>query len=614
MVDEGPRNLTLDLWAREHGKAVDCEYPILTTDGWKRHRDVEVGDFVYGPEGDARRVIATSETFETECYEVTFNDGSSVVCSGNHLWEVGTGSSAWTSVMSTEELFLEHDDYDYPVKQNIAAQGVPSKEYSYAYITSIKEVPTIPTNCLQVEAEDGLYLIGESFITTHNSTILTENRTVQDLLVDSSRTIVIFSYTKVAAEVFARNTRNHFEMNDDLKALFPDIIWEKPHHKVTWGDSGFTLRRPYTQRECSVEPWGLLEGMPTGRHFKIRRYDDISTFDLAQSPTSLQKMKEAFAMSMNVGGDGDEVMVTGTPYHHDDVLMDLRKQVRRDGSPLFTTRVVPATHDGTIDGEPVYLSDDRIELLKQNRKFFNSQQLLDPTPSHEIKLPYSMINMIRADQVPNDILKVMVIDPAGLKNKDKWRQDAWAMWVVGMQRNILDHGSFNIYILDGLIARLRHEEMARAVVNLYTRNMPIRLIGIEKVGASSAEIHVSNALRSKGHMVTIENGRMRAIHPKGSKTIRIESLAVPLYNGAVFMVDSIQDETRSTLREEMEKFPAWHDDGLDSLAMAYELFKDPQFSQVATRRGVAQGKKPPPDPYETGTSLGQATSINWMAR
>jgi predicted phage terminase large subunit-like protein len=208
----------------------------------------------------------------------------------------------------------------------------------------------------------------------------------------------------------------------------------------------------------------------------------------------------------------------------------------------------------------------------------------------------------------------MVIDHAGLKNKDKWRQDAWAIWVVGMQRNIQDHGSFNIYILDGLIARLRHEELPRSVVNLYTRNMPIRLVGVEKVGASSAEIHVSNALRSKGHVVTIENGRMRAIHPKGSKTMRIESLAVPLYNGAIFMVDSIQEETRSTLREEMEKFPAWHDDGLDALAMGYELFKDPQFSQVVKRRGAVEKKRPYIDPYETGTSLGQETSVSWMAK
>lgn len=447
------------------------------------------------------------------------------------------------------------------------------------------------------------------------TSLLTINRTIQDLLNDPRHTVAIISYSQNAAVVFFKDIKNQFELNEDLKMLFPDIIWEKPPHRgVSWSDAGITLRRPHPMKECSVEAWGLLEGMPTGRHFSIRRYDDISTFDIAQSPNSMRRMKDAFQMSMNIGKDGDVVNVTGTPYHYDDVLMDIKKMTKRDGSPLYHTRMVTATDDGTVNGKSIYLSDERMELLKRNRKFFNSQQLLDPTPEDEVKLPYSMINIIRKDQLPSNLLKVMVIDPAGQKAKDKIRQDAWGIWVLGMERNIEDHGSFNVYIVDGLIARLRHEEMTRAVVNLYTRNMPIRLVGVEKFGASSAEIHVSNALRSKGHVVTIENGRLKALSPRGGKAMRIESLATPLYNGAIFMLEDVNEDTRGTLREEMEKYPAWHDDGLDALAMGFELFKDPQFSQYVRRTGEVKEEKKTDRWERAWGKVSQSSSMSWMGR
>lgn len=449
------------------------------------------------------------------------------------------------------------------------------------------------------------------------TTLLTENRTIQDLLKNPDETIAIFSYTRDAARVFFRKIRNTFELNDDLKLLFPDIVWDVPPTRaVQWSDNGFVLRRKHTQRECSCEPWGLMDGMPTGRHFSVRRYDDISTHDLANSPKMMMGMREAFDMSINLGKDGDRSMVAGTPYHFDDVLMYIKGMQKKDGSPLFTTRYVTTTIDGTRDGEPRYISHERLEQLKQNTKMFNSQHLLNPTPADDVKLEFSMINKIRKDQVPNGLLKIMVIDPAGMRKDNNRMGDCWAIWVIGMQRNIQDHGSFNIYILDGMITRLRFEDVSRAVCNLYIGNLPIRHVAVEKIGISTTHLHVSNALKARGHTVTVENGRMKLVtHSRTSKAARIEALAAPLYNGAMFMVDDVNIEAQTRLREEMERFPNWHDDGLDALTMAYELFQQPEYSQVYIRKQEEEeAKVPKVDRYEKNWKSSNDKNSNWMAR
>ena len=45
------------------------------------------------------------------------------------------------------------------------------KENRNVYIKSIKEIPSVPVKCIQVENEDGMFLCSHSMIPTHNSTI-----------------------------------------------------------------------------------------------------------------------------------------------------------------------------------------------------------------------------------------------------------------------------------------------------------------------------------------------------------------------------------------------------------------------------------------------------------
>src|SRR5208282_4603199 len=49
-------------------KALDSDTPILTTWGWKRHGDLMPGDFVFGPDGRPKRIIACTQEVEEEAF------------------------------------------------------------------------------------------------------------------------------------------------------------------------------------------------------------------------------------------------------------------------------------------------------------------------------------------------------------------------------------------------------------------------------------------------------------------------------------------------------------------------------------------------------------------
>ncbi|MCQ2317243.1 MAG: terminase large subunit [Bacteroidales bacterium] len=78
---------------RKSGKAVSLETELPTPDGWRKMRDISTGDVVFGQDGKPARVIAESEIFDKPMYAVTFDDGTVVKASDDHIWTVQTKDS-----------------------------------------------------------------------------------------------------------------------------------------------------------------------------------------------------------------------------------------------------------------------------------------------------------------------------------------------------------------------------------------------------------------------------------------------------------------------------------------------------------------------------------------
>jgi phage terminase large subunit-like protein len=70
-----------------NGKALSCNTPIPTPEGWFVMADLQPGDTVFDDTGAACKVTAVSDIMiDRPCYRVRFNDGSEMVADASHLW------------------------------------------------------------------------------------------------------------------------------------------------------------------------------------------------------------------------------------------------------------------------------------------------------------------------------------------------------------------------------------------------------------------------------------------------------------------------------------------------------------------------------------------------
>lgn len=80
-------NLVICNMPSGYGKLIANDVPVLTKDGWKKHGDLKVGDYVIGKQGQFVRVnIVHPKRLAT--VKVVFEDGEEILCHNQHEWNV----------------------------------------------------------------------------------------------------------------------------------------------------------------------------------------------------------------------------------------------------------------------------------------------------------------------------------------------------------------------------------------------------------------------------------------------------------------------------------------------------------------------------------------------
>lgn len=87
----------------QHGKQISDDTPVLTSDGWVSHGNLQVGHRVLGLDGSFKRVNAVSKRHNQDC-KVTLTDGSEIYCHENHEWLVYDRSYQNWRTVSTKYL------------------------------------------------------------------------------------------------------------------------------------------------------------------------------------------------------------------------------------------------------------------------------------------------------------------------------------------------------------------------------------------------------------------------------------------------------------------------------------------------------------------------------
>lgn len=77
---------TLYCGSRGPGKALPVETLVPTPSGWRKHGELIEGDFVFGSNGEPTQVTKVFARQMRKTYKISFNEGSSIEASDEHLW------------------------------------------------------------------------------------------------------------------------------------------------------------------------------------------------------------------------------------------------------------------------------------------------------------------------------------------------------------------------------------------------------------------------------------------------------------------------------------------------------------------------------------------------
>lgn len=510
--------------------------------------------------------------------------------------------------------FQAHYKYDYDKFFRNVASGVISEELAPAYyrkfilsdlffivcfVMGIEKAnhPFVVKMCKELENGPRSNTLDVWARGHFKSVIITQAETLQYHLNNPEHCTGIMAYARPLGKSFLRSIKVLCETSDLLKWCFPDILYEKPEVQAPkWSeDDGLIFkRRSSSRKESTIEAWGLVEGQPTGRHFERVVFDDIETDDIKDSPDMLDKVFSKFEMAGNLGtmSDTDIVRVIGTYYSHFGPIVRIGNMCRlnpdgSDGEPIFHLRKVTGSDDGTREGNPVLMGQDTWEKLKTSQHF-NSQQLCDPTPTDDVKLSPGYLRPVDPEDIPRDVYKFMVLDQAGGADTNTRAGDLWAFGVFGVKPKTDEIGASDIYLMDLVADRMDHSAGIESVCRMYMNAGIVRQLGVEKVGLSTTEVHITNTLRAHGRRLSVEAGNLVLLKPAGRALAkRIEgAVQWPLNNGKIHYSTSIPTKTMDRLRMEMEKFPYFHSDIINIMAYLYDMLKDFKFPKTGERRAV----------------------------
>jgi len=399
------------------------------------------------------------------------------------------------------------------------------------------------------------------------------------------------------------------EGNERLQQLFPDILYEKPKQQAPkWAENeGICVRRSSNPKEQTVEAHGLVDGQPTGRHFSLIVYDDVVVQESVSTPEQIKKTTTQWELSLNLGSTHrPRYQYAGTRYSYGDTYGTILQRA------AVKPRVHPATYNGQMDGEPVFLEQERWEEIKKTTSTYTvaCQQLLNPIAGSDVSFKDEW--WTEYEVRPYVINVYIMVDPAHSKKKESNRT---AMAVVGIDSN------FNKFLLDGCCHRMTLSEKWTYLKRLrmkWKRAPGVRedKVGYERYGAQSDIDHFKAMMSMDGSSFPIYELNWVGGGGSQSKKDRIQRLEPDLKDGSFYFpyptdekyLTSMQmdfkdrnqafliskkiiciDEERKTYDltkwmkdNEYSLFPTIHPDFLDALSRIYDM--DPIPPRIRTGR------------------------------
>jgi len=417
--------------------------------------------------------------------------------------------------------------------------------------------------CREIDADpDGNLDLWSRF--HFKSTIITLAGSVQEILRDPEITIGILSYNKPLSHKFVDQIRKELE-KPTLYALFPDILHAKPP-RLNWStQNGITVKRKGNPKEPTVCGSGLVDGQPTGMHFRLRIYDDVVVKESVSSPEQIAKTTAAWELSLALGvAEGGREWYAGTRYHTSDTY-----------SVMLARGAVKPRIRLCVDarGEPTLMTPAALAELrgKMGSSTWAAQMMQNPLGDGNKTFNDDWWNVYFTRPAAGQMRVAVIIDSANAKKKTS---DYTTMWVVGLCAD------GNYYLLDGVHDRLDLSERTDALFKLVKEWRP-ECVFWEQVGCQCDAEHVRLEQDNRAWHFRIEeltqhvakNDRIRWLEP----TFRSGRIWLPVRMMKRQADGTDRDLMGDLYRDEYQTHPVCrHDDMLDDLANIHH----PRFNEI----------------------------------
>lgn len=414
--------------------------------------------------------------------------------------------------------------------------------------------------CREVEASPNGYL--DLWSREHwKSSTITFGLSIQNILKDPEITIGIFSHTRPIAKAFLRQIMRELEENLTLHAAFPDVLYGKDIRKAAkWSeDDGIIVKRKSNPNEATVEAWGLVDGQPTSKHFKVLHYDDVVVAGSVTTPEMIAKVMIEMERSYNLGTTPGIKRGAGTRWHFNDAYKTLTDR------GTLTAREYPGRIGGVEDGQSIVWDD---LTHHQKRKdmgpyTYAAQILLNPKADSLQGFQREWLRYY--SKKPTKTNNYILVDSANSKRKDS---DYTAMWVIGLGQDQ------NYYVLDMVRDRLNLTERAARLIELHRKWKP-KQVRWEQYGLMADIQHIKSVQEAEGYRFDIME-----VAGRTGKDDRISRLIPIFEQGRIyfpksFYVTDYEKNTRNLVHDFIEQeylpFPvSAHKDMIDSLARIEE--------------------------------------------
>jgi predicted phage terminase large subunit-like protein len=304
------------------------------------------------------------------------------------------------------------------------------------------------------------------------------------------------------------------------------------------------------------------------------------TRESVSTPDQIKKVTSALELSYNLGAQGGRKRFIGTRYH----IHDTYKVIMDRGT--VKPRIKPATSDGTMEGEPVFLPKET--LVEKRRDFgpytYSCQMLQNPVADKAMSFKEEWLMYYETLSDTSKWNKYIIVDPASAK---KATSDYTVMEVIGLAPDN------NYYLIDAIRDRMNLTQRANKLFELHKIHQP-KNVGYERYGMQADIEHVKYVMEQRNYRFNITE--LGGSMPKEDRI----KMMIPVFEQKRFYMpkrlmfsDSegvTRDYVQTFITDEFLAFPvSVHDDMMDCRARILDPLLGAEFPKIAPKSVTTYG-------------------------